>query len=124
MIIFAEHVRSKSDRASFINPLTAGVHDKQTDGQTYRHNKGALDLLVLNTLKLRSSGYVSLCVCLFVCVYICVCVCVHMICVCTFDCIYLFVYMYVCMFVGMFLHVYKYIISTCVFVYVCLHVSV
>ena len=41
-------------------PLTAVVIDKQThsqtDGQTDRHNKGALGLLVLNTLiKLKLS---------------------------------------------------------------------
>ena len=35
---------------------SAGVTDGQTDRQTDRHNKGALGLLVINTLKL-SSGF-------------------------------------------------------------------
>ena len=47
MIILIEHVRSKSDRTWFFNPLTADVTDRQTDRQTDGHNKGALGLLVL-----------------------------------------------------------------------------
>ena len=38
--------------------------DRQTDGQAGRHNKGALGLLVLNTLKV-SSGLISLHICLY-----------------------------------------------------------
>ena len=43
------------ERPYFFNPLTAGVHDKQTDRRTDRHDKGALGLLVLKILLKLSS---------------------------------------------------------------------